>query len=246
MRISVITACYNSVSTVLDTLQSVASQTHSDIEHIIIDGGSIDGTMDILQSHRAQFAALVSEPDGGIYNALNKGILRATGDVVGVLHSDDLFANDTIVSRVATAFADPVVDAVYGDLDYVFRSDTSKVIRRWRAGHYSRGKLSQGWMPPHPTLFVRREIYARWGCFDIRYRIAADYDFLLRILDRADLRLVYIPEVLVKMRVGGKSNRSLSHILRKSYEDYLALRRNGVGGLVTLCWKNLSKLGQFF
>lgn len=246
MKISVITATFNRVDTVAGALASVAGQTWPQVEHIVIDGASTDGTLQAIEAHRERLAVLVSEPDPGLYHALNKGLARATGDVVGLLHSDDLYADERVLERVAQAFADPAVDAVYGDLDYVAKADPSRIVRRWRSGVYSRGKLARGWMPPHPTLFLRRAVIEQWGAYDTAYRIAADYDAMLRYLARGQIRLAYIPEVLVKMRIGGESNRSLSRILLKSREDYAALRRNGVGGVAALLWKNLSKLPQFF
>lgn len=245
LTISVITAVYNRAGTIGQALASVQAQTWPQVEHVVIDGGSTDGTLEILRAQQGRIAVLVSEPDEGIYDALNKGLSHSTGDVVGFLHSDDFFAREGVLEKVAAAFADPAVEAVYGDLDYVGRKDESRVIRRWRSGEYSRGKVAWGWMPPHPTLYVRRSVYARWGGFDTGFRIAADYDLMLRLLGRAGLRPVYVPEVLVKMRMGGESNRSLSRVLRKSREDYAALRRNGVGGMGALAWKNLSKLSQF-
>ena len=212
---------------------------------MVIDGGSTDGTIEILSHYANRIAVLVSERDAGIYDALNKGIQRASGDVVGFLHSDDFFADSSVLSRIAAAFSDPVVDTVYGDLVYVRRDDPDKVVRYWRAGTFSRARLGWGWMPPHPTFYVRRSVYKRLGGFDTRYPIAADYDTVLRFLGQANLRAAYISEVLVKMRLGGVSNRSLGNILRKSKEDYLVLRRNGIGGLGAVVWKNLSKVGQF-
>ncbi len=246
MKISVITATWNCVETVGDCLASVAGQSYPNLEHILIDGGSRDGTLEVLRAHRARLAVLVSEPDGGIYDALNKGIARATGEVVGLLHADDVYADGDVLSRVAGAFADPTVEAVYGDLVYVAREDTGRVIRYWRSGAFQPARLRRGWMPPHPTLYLRRALYARFGVFDTRYRIAADYDLMLRMLAQVPGRVVYVPEVLVRMRVGGVSNRSLGKILQKSREDYRALRANRVGGLGALAWKNLSKVPQFF
>ncbi len=246
MKISVISATFNRADTVAEAFASLRSQTWQDVEHIVIDGGSTDCTLGIIKAQTNQPARLVSEPDAGLYDALNKGLSFATGDVVGVIHSDDFFANDKVLERVAQAFADPAVDGVYGDLDYVAKADPTRIIRRWRSGTYQRSRLAHGWMPPHPTLFLRRVVIEQWGGFDTTFRIAADYDAMLRYLAKGNIRLAYIPEVLVKMRVGGESNRSLSHILRKSREDYMALRRNDVGGLGALIWKNLSKLGQFF
>lgn len=245
MKLSVVTATYNCADTLADCLDSVAGQTHTDVEHILVDGASTDGTLALLQAWSDQLAQLVSEPDGGIYFGLNKGLALASGEAVGFLHSDDVYANPEVLARVARAFADPAVEAVYGDLVYVAAEDTSRVIRYWRAGDYRPQRLRSGWMPPHPTLFLRRSLYERLGVFDTRYRIAADYDLMLRMLTQLQGRVQYLPEVLIRMRVGGVSNRSLANVLRKSWEDYRALRANGVGGLGALAWKNLSKLPQF-
>ena len=222
------------------------TQTWQEVEHIVVDGASTDGTVQVLQSCMNDRVVLVSEPDNGIYDALNKGMARATGDVVGFMHSDDFFADDHVLARVAAAFSDPEVDAVYGDLDYVAKEDTSHIIRHWRSGEYLPAKLARGWMPPHPTLYLRRSVIDRWGGYDARYQIAADYDAILRYFGQGQIRAAYIPHVLVKMRVGGESNRSLAKVWLKTREDYAALRRNGVGGVGALIWKNVGKLGQFF
>jgi glycosyltransferase len=245
MKISVITAVYNNRDTVGQALDSALAQDYPDVELVVIDGASTDGTRDVLQGYADRVGVLASEPDRGIYDALNKGIARATGEVVGFLHSDDLFADGHVLSRIAEAFADPAVDAVYGDLLYVSKGNPDRVVRTWRAGAFTPAKLAHGWMPPHPTLYVRRDAYERLGGYDTSYRIAADYECVLRLLGRGGLRAAYIPEVLVKMRVGGASNRSLRNILRKSREDYRALSSSGIGGLRALAWKNLSKLPQF-
>jgi glycosyltransferase involved in cell wall biosynthesis len=245
MRITLITAVYNRSARIAGAIKSVRSQQHEDIEHLIIDGGSTDGTLSAIQESGHARLRVISEPDQGIYDALNKGIARATGDIIGLLHSDDVFADAYVLARVATAFADPAVDAVYGDLDYVAAEDMGRVIRRWRAGPYTQADLRRGWMPPHPTLFLRRAVIARLGPYDASYRIAGDYEAILRWFHRGGIRPAYIPEVLVKMRVGGESNRSLGRILRKSREDYRALRTHGVGGIGTLACKNLRKLPQF-
>ena len=246
MKISVITAVFNGCETIKDTLDSVLDQTHPHVELIVVDGGSTDGTLGIVERCRDRIAVLVSERDDGIYDALNKGLALATGDVVGFLHSDDVLARPDVLALIAAAFDDEAVDAVYGDLVYVYRTDMRKVIRRWRAGEFSPSRLSWGWMPPHPTFYVRRQVYERWGRFDTRLRIAADYDCMLRILSRGRVNPRYIPEVLVRMRTGGLSNRSVKNILRKSLEDYRVLRDNGIGGLGALAWKNISKINQFF
>ena len=246
MQISIVTAVYNNFGNVSEALDSILGQSFADIETVVVDGGSADGTLEVLERCRERLGVLVSEPDRGIYDALNKGILKSSGEVVGFLHSDDLFFDRESVSRIAAAFSDPTVAAVYGDLLYVKKDDTAGVVRHWVAGAYSPEKLRRGWMPPHPTLYVRRAFYERIGLFDIRYRIAADYDWMLRFFTRENPTCVYVPEPLVRMRLGGASNRSLPQIARKSWEDYLALRRNAVGGAGTLFMKNLRKLPQFF
>ncbi len=246
MRISVVTVAYNSASTISDTLVSVAAQTHSAIEHIVIDGGSSDGTADLVRDHSTRVARFVSEPDHGIYDALNKGLRLATGDVVGFLHADDLFADHDVVADIAARFEDPQVDAVYGDLVYVDAIDVDKVIRFWRAGPFDTSLLRRGWMPPHPTLYVRRAVYERLGGFDTRYRIAADYDTIVRFFGAAGLKVAYVPRVLVRMRLGGISNRSIKTIWRKTLEDRDIIRRYGTGGIGTLLSKNFGKLSQFW
>ena len=246
LKISVITAVRNRVATVGEALDSVHSQSWPDVEHVVIDGVSTDGTLELLETRRSEIAVLLSERDSGIYDALNKGLKLAKGDVIGLMHSDDVYADEHVLADIAAVFADPEIDAVYGDLDYVAQNDTSRVIRRWRSGEYSRVRLADGWMPPHPTLYLRRHVIEHWGGFDETFRIAADYDVILRYFGKGRIRPAYVPRVLVKMRVGGESNRSLGRVFRKSREDYAALRRNRVGGLRTLVRKNFSKIGQFF
>lgn len=246
MKISVITAVFNNRDTILDCLASVREQSYHNIQHVVVDGASTDGTSDLLHRHRSRIDVLVCEPDRGIYDALNKGIAHCNGDVIGFMHADDIYADNQVLTRVARAFVDREVGAVFGDLQYVNKEDTSRVFRHWRAGEFSPAKLAWGWMPPHPTLYVRRDIYSRLGGFDTAFKIAADYDYVLRLFSSSSLKSVYVPDVLVKMRVGGASNRSLRNILRKCREDLEALRKNQVGGVRALVWKNLSKLGQFW
>jgi len=246
MKISIIMAVFNRQNTIESALNSIVSQDHVSVELIVIDGGSIDGTLQTLDRYCDQITELVSEPDYGIYDALNKGIALATGDVIGFLHSDDLYADNQVLSRIALAFEASETAAVYGDVLYIAKDKSEQVVRYWKSGLFSRQKLGWGWMPPHPTFYVRRSLYEKYGNFDVTYQIAADYDCILRFLSKSDVETVYIPEVMVKMRVGGVSNRSLRSILQKSLEDYLVLRCNGVGGIGALIWKNLSKARQFF
>lgn len=245
IAISIITAVYNRAKTLSTALDSIAQQQYQPLQHVVIDGASTDGTLNILEQRRGELSVLVSEPDHGVYDALNKGLALANGEVIGFLHSDDLFAHTRVLSRVAAAFEETSVEAVYGDLQYVAAENTEQIVRHWGAGNYSRNKLDWGWMPPHPTLFMRRHVYEKFGGFDPSFRIAADYDHILRCLGRGGVRAVYIPEVLVKMRVGGISNRSIRHMLRKSSEDLRAMRNNHIGGIGALAWKNLSKIPQF-
>lgn len=244
MKITIITAVYNREGTIAGAIESVARQSYPEIEHLIIDGASTDGTLAAIETVRRSAMRVVSEPDKGIYDALNKGFALASGEVVGLVHSDDFLAHDQVIERVMTAFADTLVDAVYGDLDYVSAANPATIVRRWKAGAYSPAKLRWGWMPPHPALFVRRRVWEQHGTFDTRYRIAADYDAILRWFGSGAIRAVYLSEVMVKMRTGGESNRSLGRILLKSREDHRALRANRVGGLGALAVKNLSKVSQ--
>lgn len=246
LKISVVTAVFNRESTIAETIDSVAAQDYPNVEHVIQDGGSKDGTLDVINRVSGAGVQLESARDGGIYDGINKGISRTTGDIVGLMHSDDLFANSQVLSHLAKTFQDPEVDGVYGDLDYVAEDDITRVIRKWRSGAYDPAKLRRGWMPPHPTLYMRREVFDRWGLYDTSFRIAADYDAMLRYLVKGQIKLAYIPEVFVKMRVGGESNASVKKIFQKSREDYRAIRSNGVGGLGALAMKNFSKIQQFF
>jgi glycosyltransferase len=246
--ISVVTATWNCAKTLPDCLASVARQSYANREHVIVDGASTDGTIDVINQHIDQIATFKSERDKGIYDALNKGIQLATGDVVGFLHGDDLYASDDVLSKIVKAFEDPKVCAVYGDLEYMSQQDTSKVIRRWRSKLFSPQDLYWGWMPAHPTLYVRREWYSRIGGFDINYRIAADYLSILQLFTQPDFKTVYIPDVLVRMRLGGTSNKSLKAIVKKSKEDWRALRSchfSVFNASRAIAWKNLSKLSQF-
>jgi glycosyltransferase involved in cell wall biosynthesis len=245
LTISVITAVFNNRSTVAAALDSVLQQSYPSVEVIVVDGMSTDGTQEILADYASRLNEYVSELDAGMYDALNKGVGLATGDIVGFLHSDDLLADDHVLARIADAFADPDVDAVYGDLVYVRRQNSNQVLRYWRAGEFKYARLAWGWMPPHPTLYVRRRVYERLGGFDLTYRIAADYDCMLRFFT-GGVRAVYVPNLLVRMRVGGISNRSFRNIMVKSAEDYRALRNNGIGGVGALLAKNIRKLPQFF
>ena len=246
MKISLITVTYNCDRTLEDTFRSVREQNSKELEYIVIDGGSTDRTVDIIKENDDIISFWSSAPDKGIYDAMNKGLKQATGDYVGFLHSDDMFFSADTLKNIMQAIKAGHPDVFYGDLEYVHAESTGKVIRKWRSRSFTPELLRRGWMPPHPTLYVRKEIIDKTGFFDTSYRIAADYDYILRLFTQKDLKTFYLPEVIVKMRLGGASNKSISNIIRKSREDIRALRRNRVGGVLTLISKNLSKVPQFF
>ena len=209
MKISLITPTYNSAATIARTIESVIAQNYSDLEYIIIDGASKDQTAEIVSGFKDRInIKFVSEPDKGIYDAMNKGIKMATGEIIGILNSDDLFDNDQVLLSVAEAFKDEKIDAVYGDIKY-FSNDVNKTVRYWRAGNYQESKLNNGWVIPHPALFVRRTVYEKYGSFNIDFRIAGDYEFILRILKIHKINVKYIPTAFTRMYNGGNSASSL-------------------------------------
>ena len=212
MKISIITPTFNSVKTISDTIESIVTQTHQDIEYIIIDGGSTDGTLAIIEDYIKKFnIQFISEPDQGLYDAMNKGIRLATGEIVGILNSDDFYKDEKVLEKVVACFNnDPKIDGCYGDLEFVDEQDKSKIVRTWRSGKYREGKLNNGWIIPHPTFFVKNEIYKKFGDFNLSFKIAADYEFLLRMLKIKRINVGYIPEILVCMRTGGKSGKNLT------------------------------------
>ncbi len=245
MKISIITATYNSANTVRDTLACIASQQYANIEHIIVDGLSKDNTLDIVKQF-PHVAKVISEKDKGIYDAMNKGVQLATGDVIGILNSDDFYTDPFVLEKVAAAFENPAVEAVYGDLQYVKQDNVQVVTRTWKSGKYQKRFLYYGWMPPHPTFFVRRHIYDKCGLFNTTLRSAADYELMLRVLLRYDTQAQYIPEVLVKMRAGGMSNASLKNRLRANKEDEMAWKLNDLKPYFFTTWlKPLRKVFQF-
>lgn len=248
VTISVITVTRNSVPFIADCMASIFQQDYNKFEHIIVDGASTDGTVDLIQKLLRPNSKFISEPDKGIYDAFNKGIRLSSGDVIGFLNADDFYASGKVLTQIAEVFNDPAVCAVYGDLEYVSQQDTSKVVRRWRGDQFNRKKLAYGWMPAHPTFYVRREWYSRIGGFDSNYKISADYLSILKLFASPNFRSIYIPSCLVKMRLGGVSNKSFSLILRKSIEDWKALRSCHTGltkSAFSLVCKNVRKVKQF-
>lgn len=244
--ISIITAIFNSASTIRDCIESVKNQSLQP-EQIFVDGGSTDGTLDIVREYVLEMAKVVTEPDLGVYDALNKGISLATGEVIGVLHGDDLYADAEVLSRVSKVFEDERIDSCYGDLEYIDPKNPEKVVRRWRSGPYDARRFYWGWMPPHPAFFVRRKIYEKHGLYDLTFGTAADYELMLRFLVKYRITSVYIPATLVKMRTGGMSNISVRNRLRANRMDRRAWRENGLKPFpFTHILKPLSKVGQYF
>jgi len=243
----VITAVFNGAKTIQDCIKSVSGQIYPNIEHIIIDGGSTDGTLEVIKRYTEKRVNIVSEPDNGIYDALNKGIRQASGEVIGLLYSDDFYAHDRVIEKVADIFMKYNIDSCYGDLQYVDKNNPDKVIRYWKSSQYRHGKFKYGWMLPHPTFFVKKEIYNKYGYFNTNFKIAADYELMLRFLEKHKISTYYTPEVFIKMRIGGTSNRNIKNLIIKSNEDYRAWKVNNLnGGFYTILLKNLCKIPQFF
>ena len=247
MKVSIITVAFNSAQYIEDCIKSVLSQSYPNIEYIVIDGGSTDGTVDIIKKFESKISKWISEPDEGIYDALNKGIKLASGTVIGILHSDDFYTSNKVLEKVSNVFIEnPNAEGCYGDLCYVYPNNSNKIIRYWRAGDFDREKTKYGWMPPHPTCFFKTEVYKNYGRFDKSYKIASDYEILLRFIYKHKIKLIYLNEVITAMRLGGKSNKSVSNILMKMREDYKIMKKYRLPAYLTLPFKNLRKLPQFF
>ena len=232
LKITIITVCYNSLETIRETLSSIAAQTYQNFEHLVIDGASTDGTTELLQSWTAHPIHLISEPDTGIYDAMNKGLSRATGDVIGFLNSDDIYASDSVLAQIAAAFSEGI-EACYADLLYV-RKKNGRVLRYWSSRAFQLGAFSRGYSPPHPTFYVKREVVQRLGGFDQRYQIAADTEWMMRYLEKGTIQSRYVPHVWVRMRLGGKSNQSVKSIILQNQEVWQALKRNQLDFSVSL------------
>ena len=247
MKVTLITAAFNSVSSIKTCLDSIAYQDYDNLEHLVIDGKSTDRTINIVKEYQKKHShiKLISEKDLGIYDALNKGLKSASGDIIGFVHSDDLLACNSVISETVAVFLNEQSDGVYGDLQYVSKYNINKIVRYWKSKDFNSSILKKGWMPAHPTLFLKKEIYEKHGEFNLSYKISADYDFMLRILKDDSLKFSYLPKVITKMRVGGASNRSVKNIIQKTKEDYRAVRSNNIGGWYLIFLKNISKVRQF-
>jgi glycosyltransferase len=246
-KISIITATFNSEDTLADTIKSIKNQSYANISYYIIDGKSTDSTLNIIKQNESFINQWISEKDEGIYDAFNKGLKLADGDIIGFLNADDFYAYDEVLCDVTQLFDDPKIDAVYGDLNYVDMQTGFHIVRFWRAGLYKKKSFKYGWMPPHPTLFIRSKFYQQWGDFNTSLISAADYELMLRFIHKNGLRLAYLPKVLIQMRVGGISNKSIKNRLRANKEDRLAWKLNGLKmPFYTPYLKPLRKIRQFF
>jgi glycosyltransferase involved in cell wall biosynthesis len=246
MKISIITVSYNSAKTIETTFESVLHQTYSNIEYIVVDGGSTDNTLKIAENYSEIITVLVSEQDNGLYDAMNKGIKLATGDIIGLINSDDLFCDPDALSKVVNVFkTNKNLDSVYADLFYVSQNDIDKVARRWVSG--TQKKFKYGWHPAHPTFYIKKTVYDRFGLFDLSFRLAADFEIMLRFLDKHKISTVYLKDPLVKMRLGGKTNKSLKNIYYQNLECLRAFDNNNlkVSKLLYPFFRIIPKVLQF-
>ena len=246
MKISLITVTYNSAKTIKDTIDSVLSQDYKDLEYILVDGKSNDGTQQIIKGYGDRIFKFVSEKDQGMYDALNKGIEMATGEVIGILNSDDFYIDEQVISDIAQKFKEEKADAVYADMYYVDSQNTSKIIRHWVSGKAKKNSFRLGWMPPHPTFFVRKECYEKYGNFNLALKSAADYELMLRFMEKHKISAAYLERVIVKMRAGGMSNSSLKNRIQANRQDRKAWKINDLKpSPFTLFLKPLRKIGQY-
>lgn len=243
MKVSIVTIAFNSGETIEDTIKSVVEQDYPDVEYIIVDGQSTDDTLEIVKRYKDGISKVISEKDKGIYDAMNKGVNAATGDLIGILNSDDLYAHESVITNVVNQIKDK--EGLYADLVYVNRENTNEVTRYWKSGAYKKGAFKKGWMPPHPTFFVKRECYEKFGAYSLELRSAADYELMLRFIHKNGISVAYLPETIIKMRVGGQSNVTLKNRLAANKEDRLAWKMNGLTPGLATVRKPLSKLTQF-
>lgn len=247
MKVSIITVTHNSARFLQDCIDSVISQTYTDIEHVVVDGASSDGTVDIIKKNNKHIAKWISEEDNGMYDAINKGMQMASGDVIGILNSDDMLASAGVIEQIVNYFNEHTVDSVYGDLVYIDQRNTKKIIRYWKGLSYNRFRFNYGWMPAHPTFYVRKELLSDLGGYESHYFTAADYEFMARYLYKYRISAKYLPLLIVKMRVGGASNRTLFNRLRANRRDYLAMKVNDIPfPHIASILKPLIKLRQYY
>tara|TARA_B100000902_G_C27253943_1_gene886815 strand:- start:204 stop:971 length:768 start_codon:yes stop_codon:yes gene_type:complete len=227
-KISIITVVKDSASTITDAIDSVLKQTYKNVEYIIIDGASSDGTVEHVLDYGSYISKFISEKDNGIYDAMNKGIKLATGEIIGILNSDDVYFDHNVLENIANIFRVNEPDCIYGDLQYVDKNNLNKTLRHWRSSDFKAGSFARGWHPPHPTFFVKKEIYNKYGLFDTQIKVSADFDLMLRFLEKYKISSEYIPKILVKMRTGGVSNNSLKNIITSNRFILKAFDKNKI------------------
>jgi glycosyltransferase involved in cell wall biosynthesis len=246
MKISIITATYNSEKTIYDCIKSIDNQTYNNIEHLIIDGASKDHTLDIVRSLPNSWRITISEPDNGIYDAMNKGIRASTGDVIGILNSDDYFTFDNALKDVMNCFQQRSVDCVFGDINYVSSTEPDKIVRKWRSGKFTQGTFRKGWHPAHPAFYVKRKVFEKYGLFNLDYQLAADFELMLRFLEKVRISNYYLDRAIVNMRLGGATNNSFHNIVKQNYECYKAFKDNNIPvSFVYPLFRLVPKLRQF-
>lgn len=247
MKVTLITATFNSAKYLEDCILSVEGQDYPDVEHIIVDGGSTDATLGIIRKHEAKLAGWISEKDRGMYDAINKGMAMATGEIIGILNSDDILASPDVISAIVGAFREKHVDSLYGDLEYVDPTDTNRIYRIWKGKPFRRELFHTGWMPAHPTFYFRKHLLEKYGGYENHYYSAADYEFMARYLYKYRVSAYYLPKLIVKMRRGGQSNSSIYKRLRANRRDYLAMKKNNIPfAFFVSILKPLSKIHQFY
>jgi glycosyltransferase len=245
--VSIITTVFNGENSIEAAIKSVLNQNYPNIEYIIIDGGSTDGTIEIVNKYRDKIAKFISESDKGIYDGMNKGLKMANGEIIGFLNADDLYTNKNVIETMVKSLEERNADVCWGDLVYVDTKDSDKIIRYWKSSDYKEEKIKRGWMPPHPTFFVKKWVYEKYGGFNLDFSISADYELMLRFLEKYKIKSCYIPQIFVKMRIGGQSNKSIKNIIKANIECYRAWKANGLKiNPLKILLKPLSKIPQYF
>ncbi len=244
IKVTIITSIFNNKEFIKEAINSVNNQTYKNIEHIIVDGNSTDGSKEIIKENMNKKTYFISEYDTGIYDALNKGIEMSSGNIIGILHSDDIFKDSNVITDVVNKFNENNHDLIYGNLNYISKKENKSIIRKWKSNNFSLKKIKYGWMPPHPATFIKKEVFSEIGSYNKKFQISADYDLLTRILTKKKFSVGYLDRVLVLMRIGGKSNKGLRNVYQKMIEDYYIIRENKIGGIYTLFFKNLIKIKQ--
>jgi glycosyltransferase involved in cell wall biosynthesis len=247
MKITIITVCFNSEKYIRTAIESVLAQDYPNIEYIVIDGKSSDSTLKIIEEYKQKIDVLISEPDNGIYHAMNKGIKLATGEIIGTLNSDDLYIDNHVISNTVSAFKIEKPDIVFGDLFYVKKNDTNAIVRKWSTKEFKPGSFKKGWHPPHPTFFVKKDLYNKYGAFNLNYKLAADFELMLRFLEKYKASCVYLNKPLVKMRTGGATNNNIRNRIRQNIECYKAFNDNQLQvSMLYPVYRLVPKLVQFF